>query len=107
MSQTVAGRVMPMIVVASVDAIRNFYVDTLGFSHVMGMVGKDGQLDFCTVVMGEARIMFMRAPGDTASPMGKQPVEIYLEVEDADALHNRFEEDRRRHQGSAHPAVVG
>ena len=47
-SQTVAGRVMPMIVVASVDAIRNFYVDTLGFSHVMGMVGKDGQLDFCT-----------------------------------------------------------
>src|SRR5882672_4190554 len=49
-SQTVAGRVMPMIVVASVDAIRNFYVDTLGFSHVMGMVGKDGQLDFCTVV---------------------------------------------------------
>jgi hypothetical protein len=53
---------MPMIVVASVDTIRNFYVDTLGFSHVMGMVGKDGQLDFCTVVMGEARIMFMRAP---------------------------------------------
>jgi uncharacterized glyoxalase superfamily protein PhnB len=89
-SQTAAGRVMPMIVVASVDAIRNFYVDTLGFSHVMGMVGKDGQLDFCTVVMGEARIMFMRAPGDTASPTGKQPVEIYLEVEDVDALHNRL-----------------
>jgi hypothetical protein len=22
----------------------NFYVDTLGFTHVMGMVGKDGQL---------------------------------------------------------------
>jgi uncharacterized glyoxalase superfamily protein PhnB len=81
---------MPMIVVRSVDAIRNFYVDTLGFSHVMGMVGKDGQLDFCTVVMGEARIMFMRAPGDTPSPTGKQPVEIYLEVEDVDALHNRL-----------------
>lgn len=90
MSQTVAGRVMPMIVVASVDAIRNFYVDTLGFSHVMGMVGKDGQFVFCTVVMGEARIMFMRAPGDAASPTGKQPVEIYLEVEDVDALHNRL-----------------
>jgi uncharacterized glyoxalase superfamily protein PhnB len=68
---------MPMIVVKSVDAIRNFYVDTLGFSHVMGMVG-------------EARIMFMRAPGDTPSPTGKQPVEIYLEVEDVDALHNRL-----------------
>ena len=90
MSQTVAGRVMPMIVVQSVDAIRNFYVDTLGFSHVMGMVGKDGQLDFCTVVMGEARIMFMRAPGDKPSPSGKQPVEIYLEVEDVEALHGRL-----------------
>ncbi len=90
MSHTVAGRVMPMIIVASVDAIRNFYVDILGFNHVMGMVGKDGQLDFCTVVMGEARIMFMRAPGDPASPTGKQPVEIYLEVADVDALHSRL-----------------
>ena len=73
MSQSVAGRVMPMIVVRSVDAIRNFYVDTLGFTHVMGMVGKDGQLDFCTVVMGEARIMFMRAPGDAPSPAASSP----------------------------------
>jgi len=92
-SQSVAGRVMPMIVVRSVDAIRNFYVDTLGFTHVMGMVGKDGQLDFCTVVMGDARIMFMRAPGDAPSPGGKQPVEIYLEVEDVDALHNRLKKN--------------
>ena len=92
MSQSVAGRVMPMIVVGSVDAIRNFYVDTLGFTHMMGMVGKDGQLDFCTVVMGEARIMFMRAPGDTPSHAGKQPVEIYLEVEDVDAFHNRLKQ---------------
>jgi len=74
------------IVVSSVDAIRSYYVDMLGFSHVMGMVGKDGQLDFCTVVLGEARIMFMRAPGGTPVPAGKQPVEIYLEVEDVDAL---------------------
>ena len=79
---------MPIIGVESVDAIRNFYVDTLGFHHVMGMVGKDGQLDFCTVVMGEARIMFMRAPNGTA-PAGRQPVEIYLEVEDVEALHDR------------------
>ena len=76
-----------MIVVGSVDAARGFYVDTLGFKHVMGILGKDGQLDFCTVVMGEARIMFMRAPGGTSTPPGKQPVEIYLEVEDVDALH--------------------
>jgi uncharacterized glyoxalase superfamily protein PhnB len=79
-----------MIVVESVDAIRNFYVDTLGFTHVMGMVGRDGQLDFCTVVLGQARIMFMRAPADTRAPAGKQPVEIYLEVEEVNALHNRL-----------------
>ena len=90
MGQAVAGRVMPMIMVKSVDDIRNFYVDRLGFSHVMGMVGKDGLLDFCTVVMGEARVMFMRAPSEVTSPPGKQPVEIYLEVEDVDALHNRL-----------------
>jgi uncharacterized glyoxalase superfamily protein PhnB len=81
---------MPMITVRSVDDIRNFYVDRLGFSHVMGMVGKDGQLDFCTVVMGEARVMFMRAPGESTTSPGKQPVEIYLEVEDVDALHKRL-----------------
>jgi PhnB protein len=86
-SQSVAGRVMPMIAVGSVDAVRNFYVDTLGFRHVMGMLGKDGQLDFCTVVMGEARIMFMRAPSGTPTPTGKQPVEIYLEVDNVDALY--------------------
>jgi uncharacterized glyoxalase superfamily protein PhnB len=89
-SEAIAGRVMPMIVVSSVDAIRNFYVDSLGFSHVMGMVGKDGQLDFCTVVMGAARIMFMRAPGELPSVGAKQPVEIYLEVEDVEALHDRL-----------------
>ena len=89
-SQSVTGRVMPMITVRSVDDIKNFYVDTLGFSHVMGMLGKDGQLDFCTVVMGEARVMFMRAPGKSTSQPGKQPVEIYLEVEDVDVLHNRL-----------------
>jgi PhnB protein len=85
---TIAGRVMPIIGVGSVDKARNFYVDTLGFTHVMGMVGKDGQFDFCTVVMGEARIMFMRTPSAVPAPSGKQSVEIYLEVDDVDALHN-------------------
>ena len=88
MAQTVTGRIMPIIAVPSVDATRNFYVDRLGFHHVMGMVGKDGQLDFCTVGLGTASIMFSRAQSSTPMPPGKQPVEIYLEVEDVDALHN-------------------
>lgn len=82
-----SGNVMPIIAVQSVDEARDFYVDKLGFQHFMGMVGKDGQLDFVTVVLGEARVMFMRAPaGPNAA--GKQSVEIYLEVEDVDAFHN-------------------
>lgn len=86
MAERVAGRIMPIIAVPSVDATRNFYVDTLGFQHVMGMVGKDGQLDFCTVVLGTASIMFNRGAGAPAAP-GRQPVDIYLEVADVDALH--------------------
>ena len=87
MSKPVRREVMPIIAVASVDAIRTFYVDTLGFDHVMGIVGKDGQFDFCTVVMDGARIMFARAPGDVPgakSGQAKQPVEIYLEVADVE-----------------------
>lgn len=86
MAERVAGRIMPIIAVPSVDATRNFYVDTLGFQHVMGMIGKDGHLDFCTVVLGAASIMFNRAGGSPAAA-GRQPVDIYLEVADVDALH--------------------
>jgi uncharacterized glyoxalase superfamily protein PhnB len=92
-STVVSGQVMPMIAVESVDAVRDFYVDKLGFTHVMGMVGKDGQLDFVTVVLGGARVMFSRAPGADGAPSrarsGKQPVEIYLQVDDVDAYHKQ------------------
>ena len=88
------GQVMPMIAVDSVDAARDFYVDKLGFEHVMGMVGKDGQLDFVTVVLGGARVMFSRAPGGEAQRRsGKQPVEIYLQVDDVETYHNRVKKD--------------
>lgn len=80
--------VMPMIAVGSVDAARDFYVDKLGFEHVMGMVGKDGQLDFVTVVLGGARIMFSRAQGGDGRA-GKQPVEIYLQVANVEAYHDQ------------------
>src|SRR6266516_3513735 len=87
MSKTACKEVMPIIAVESVDEIRSFYVDTLGFDHVMGVIGKDGQFDFCTVVKDGARIMFARAPGKAGGGKGgptKQPVEIYLEVADVE-----------------------
>jgi uncharacterized glyoxalase superfamily protein PhnB len=88
------GQVMPIIAVESVDAVRDFYVDKLGFQHVMGMVGKDGQFDFVTVVLGGARVMFSRAMnGNGQSRAGKQPVEIYLQVDDVDAYHTRVKKN--------------
>ena len=93
MSKPTAKTVMPIIAVESVDEIRNFYVEALGFDHLMGVVGKDGKFDFVTVVKDGARIMFARAPGSggqrKASP-AKQPVEIYLEVADVDAYHDKL-----------------
>jgi uncharacterized glyoxalase superfamily protein PhnB len=79
---------MPIVAVESVDATRDFYVETLGFTHVMGMVGKDGRLDFVTVVLGDARLMFSRGSGDAVRRVApKQPVELYLPVADVDAYH--------------------
>ncbi len=57
------AQLMAMIYVDSVEDARAYYVEKLGFSHVMGMLGKDGQLDFCTVSLGGARVMLMRPAG--------------------------------------------
>ena len=86
----VSGHLIPIIAVESVDAIRDFYVDKLGFEHVMGVVGKDGQLDFVTVILGGARVMFTRGPQSEPAPRaGKRPVDLYLQVDDVDAYHKR------------------
>lgn len=98
MSKPAPKTVMPIIAVESVDEIRNFYVETLGFDHLMGVVGKDGQFDFVTVVKDGARIMFARAPGATDKKLarGKQPVEIYLEVGDVKAYHDQLKKKQVR-----------
>lgn len=83
MSRPTPKTVVPIIAVGSVDDIRRFYVDTLGFDHVRGVVGKDSQFDFCTVAKDGERIMFARDPRkspDDGSATAKQPVGIYLEV---------------------------
>ncbi len=86
------AQLMPMISVDSVDEARAFYVDKLGFGHLMGMLGKDGQMDFCTVALGGAKVMLARpqekteGTGPTSS---KRPVEIYLEVEDVNGYHDQ------------------
>jgi hypothetical protein len=57
-SRATPKAVMPIITVGSVDEVRNFYVEKLGFDHLMGVVGKDSEFDFVTVIKEGARIMF-------------------------------------------------
>lgn len=87
---------VPIIAVGSVEDTRKYYVETLGFNHVRGVVGKDGQLDIRAVAEDGARIMFARTPAmssSTAPDAAKQPVAIYLEVED---VGHYFEQIRKK-----------
>jgi PhnB protein len=91
------AQLMAMIYVDSVELARSFYVDKLGFTHLMGMLGKDGQLDFCTVSLGGARIMLMRpaeAMAGTNATGEKRPVELYMEVADVDAYFEQLNKQR-------------
>lgn len=93
------AQLMPMITVDSVDQARAFYVEKLGFTHMMGMLGHDGQLDFCTVTLAGAKIMFNRPQTKiegTSATSSTRPVEFYLEVENVDAYHDQVREKRVR-----------
>lgn len=90
------AQLMAMIYVDSVEQAREYYVDKLGFTHMMGMLGKDGQMDFCTVTLGGARIMLMRAvEGLTGTNLTsqKRPVELYLEVENVDGYFEQVKKN--------------
>lgn len=85
----------PIITVDSVDDIQSFYMDTLGFTRAMGVVGEDGQLNMVTVVLGGAKLMFARSRGKmdgTQPSASERPVEVYLEVADVDAYHAQLKE---------------
>ena len=87
------AQLMPMISVDSVDQAKAFYVDKLGFTHQMGVLGKDGQLDFCSIALAGAKVMLMRPQQKmegTGTTSSKRPVEIYLEVEDVDVYHDQL-----------------
>jgi uncharacterized glyoxalase superfamily protein PhnB len=86
MSTKQPSQIMPMIAVSSVDSAREFYVDKMGFGHMMGVLGKDGQLEFCTVALDGAKIMLMRADGAPPAPS----VQIYFQVEDVNSYHSRL-----------------
>ncbi len=97
MNKPTPKTVVPIIAVTSVDEMRSFYVDTLGFDHVRGVVGKNGRFDFCTVAKDGARIMIARTPGggtSTKPTAAKQPVGIYLEVADVERYFEQLSEKK-------------
>ncbi len=89
MSESAGISIMPIVAVPSVDEVRDFYVEKLGFEHQMGVVGKDGKLDFVTMVLGSASVMFSRGQGTSPGDKTPKPVELYVNVSDVDAHHDR------------------
>jgi len=83
--------IVPNLWVEAVEPLRDFYIEKLGFDHAMGVVGKDGNLDFC-IVQREGQMVMMGRPLDggvgarRGEPLGR-PVEIYLHATGIDAYH--------------------
>jgi uncharacterized glyoxalase superfamily protein PhnB len=71
--------VMPIVSVNSVDETRDFYVEKLGFDHLMAVVGNDGLLEFCTVLREGGRLMFNRS---TSEMNGMPATQFYFQVSD-------------------------
>lgn len=76
--------VMPLRYVPSVDQLRSYYLDRLGFEHLMGIVGADGQLDFAIVHLNGAGLMLSRP--QTPEGLTRGPLEIYIAVDGVDAF---------------------
>lgn len=85
------AQVIPNIYVDSIEEVRDFYINQLGFAHMMGVVGKDGRLDFCIVTRDGGMMMFARPAqpmaGTAAAHPTARPLAIYVEVSDVDRYH--------------------
>ncbi len=91
-----ASSITPSFWVEAVEPVRDFYLEKLGFTHMMGIVGKDGRLDFTIVTRDGAMIMFGR-PEDRVEGTGvkyptRRPVEIYVRVDQVDRYHGEVKE---------------
>lgn len=88
--------VIPSFWVDSIEPLRNFYLEKLGFGHMMGVVGKDGKLDFCIVTRDSAMIMLGRPEdrieGTAEKYPTRRPIEIYVNVKDVDRFHAEVKE---------------
>ena len=94
MTEQQGSAVVPQVAVDSVEKAREFYIDKLGFAHMMGMVGKDGKLDFGIVTKDGAMVMFNRplekVEGTALKYPTRRPVELYIYIGDVDAYHEEI-----------------
>jgi uncharacterized glyoxalase superfamily protein PhnB len=94
MSDMVVPQIIPSFFVDSVETLRSFYLDRLGFGHMMGIVGKDGNFDFSIVTRDGLMIMIgrpqERIDGTAPSSGAPRPVDIYFYVRNVDDLHAEF-----------------
>lgn len=86
-----AASIIPSLFVDAVEPLRTFYIEKLGFDHMMGVVGKDGQLDFCIVMRDGAMVMIGRPEdridGSAAKHTTRRPVDLYFYLPDVDGYH--------------------
>lgn len=92
MAEQTGSMIVPQVSVDSVERARSFYIEKLGFAHMMGVVGKDGKFDFGIVTKDGAMLMFTR-PMEKLDGTGekhptRRPVELYIYVQDVDAYHD-------------------
>lgn len=90
MAENFVPHVVPSFTVEAIEPLRTYYLEKLGFSHMMGIVGKDGKLDTAVVIRDGMMVMMGRpesGPAATGSPAGARPVELYFYVKDVDAYH--------------------
>ena len=89
MSETPGGTsIIPSLWVDEIEPVRNFYIDKLGFGHMMGVVGRDGKLDTAIVQKDAAMIMLGRpSEGSALDPKARRSVDLYIYVADVDAYH--------------------
>jgi uncharacterized glyoxalase superfamily protein PhnB len=89
-TQAAPATIIPNLFVDSVEPLQKFYLDKLGFSHMMGIVGKDGRLDFCIVTRDGAMVMLGR-PEDRIEGTTRRPLALYFYFQDVDAYHTELQ----------------
>jgi uncharacterized glyoxalase superfamily protein PhnB len=92
MSKESVGQVIPSFWIEEVETLRDFYLEKLGFGHMMGIVGKDGKFDFGIVQRDGIMVMMGRpqspGAGITKGQAGARPLDIYFYLPNVDAFHD-------------------